>query len=337
MKQQQFLNLLKSLTLLTPDQVYILQSSLPEPDSLNIQPGGCQILEAVNDQFAQSPCCPRCRSDHVGGWGSQSGYPRYKCKCCKKTFNALTSTPLAHLRVREKADQYLDCMRGDTTLRVAAKQCDISLPTSFRLRHRIMRIIETDQAELLSGISEIDETFLLESHKGERGLGETARKRGKRKTRTKTKASRPDKAQTRPRSIPIMVACDRQNHITDAVLDHVSADELEAHLTGRIEPGSILCADAHLSHECIARRLNLNLKELVISQGFYVIEDNYHIQHVNAYHSDFKMWINGFFKGVSTKYLARYLGWKRFLKTEIFSEDGLLERISSHWVKPLLS
>ena len=133
-----------------------------------------------------------------------------------------------------------------------------------------------------------------------------------------------------------MVACDRQNHVTDAVLEHVSADELEAQLNGRIQPGSVLCADAHLSHESIAKRLNLDLKELVTTAGIHVREKIYHIQHVNAYHSDLKSWIDDFFKGVATKNLSKYLGWKRFIKTEKFSENNFLERVVSHWVKPLL-
>ena len=97
----------------------------------------------------------------------QSGYQRYRCNDCKKTFNAVTCTSLAHLRVKDKLDPYLECMRGDTTLKVAAEQCAISLSTSFMLRHRIMTVIHDDKAELLSGITELDETFFLENNKGQ--------------------------------------------------------------------------------------------------------------------------------------------------------------------------
>ena len=134
-----------------------------------------------------------------------------------------------------------------------------------------------------------------------------------------------------------MVACDRENHVTDAVLEHISTDELEAHLKCRIQPGSILCADAWRSHASLAKRLNLELKELVTTAGTYVIEGIYHIQHINAYHSDLKAWINNFFKGVATKNLPKYLGWKRYLKTEAFSEDSFLERIAGHWAYQLLN
>lgn len=336
MQQQQFLEILRSVNSLTSDQILILRNSLPEPDTLDMTPGSSQVIEAAAANFHASPYCPRCHSENVGGWGCQSGYPRYKCHDCKRTFNAMTETPLARLHLRDKFDEYIDCMRGHTTLREAAEQCDISLPTSFAFRHRFMAVIQDDKAELLTDITEIDETFFLENHKGERGLGTAARKRGKRPLRGKKKAHS-EEARKSVKKIPVMVACDRQNHVTDAVLEHVSTDELEAQLNGKIQPQSVLCADAHLSHESIARRLNLNLKELVTTAGIHVLEKIYHIQHVNAYHCDLKSWIDDFFRGVATKNLSKYLGWKRFIKTERFSEENFLERVVSHWIKPLLN
>lgn len=280
---------------------------------------------------------PTVISDNVGGWGTQSGRQRHKCRECKRTFNSMTNTPLAKLYVRDKLDAYVDCMKGHTNLREAAEQCDISLPASFQLRHRLMDVIHSDKAELLSSSSEMDETLIRENHKGERHLGEAARKRGKRPLRGKKKKQVDKKNQKPVKKIPVMVACDRENHVTDAVLQHISSEELESELKGRILPDSVLCADAHLSHESIARSLGLQLKELVTTAGIHVLEKIYYIQHVNAYHSDLKAWINGFFKGVATKNLPKYLGWKRYLKTERFSEDGFLERLGSHWVKPLLN
>jgi hypothetical protein len=246
----------------------------------------------------------------------------------------MSTTPLAHFRIREKLDAYLACMDGGTTLRPAAAECGVSLKTSFYLRHRLMDVIAADTTGQLSGISEMDETFFRESRKGQRGLGDEARKRGGR-TRRKKKTAEKTKEKT-IRKVPVMVACDRQDHVTDAVLEHVSNDELFKQLAGRILPGSTLCTDAHMSHEKLAGQLNVTLKELVTTAGVYVREKVYHIQTVNAYHSELKRWINGFFKGVATKYLHRYLGWKRFLKTHIFSEESLLDQEASHWLNPHL-
>ena len=138
----------------------------------------------------------------------------------------MTCTPLAHLRMKDKLDQYLECMRGDTTLRVAAERCEVSLPTSFSLRHRIIQIIQDDKAELFHGITELDETLFLENHKGQRGLGERARKRGKRKACGKK--SKKDPSTQEVKKIPVMVACDRQNHVKDTVLKHIVSSQNSA-------------------------------------------------------------------------------------------------------------
>ena len=267
MDKNDFFKLLQSLHSLTSEQIVVLSKALPELDTLDIKPSASQIVLAIAESFDKSPVCPHCCSNDIAHWGRQSGYPRYRCKSCAKTFNAMTKTPLARLRIKDKMDEYIDCMRGDTTLRTAAKKCGISLSSSFRMRHRLMAVIEPDKADLLVGISEIDETFFRESFKDQRSLERPARKRGGRKH-----CGHGKKEQEAVKQIPVMVACDRENHVTDAVLEHISTDELEAHLKCRIQPGSILCADAWRSHASLAKRLNLELKELVTTAGTYVNE-----------------------------------------------------------------
>lgn len=39
------------------------------------------------------------------------------------------------------------------------------------------------------------------------------------------------------------------------------------------------------------------------------------MHHVNAHHSTLKGWINNWFKGVASKYLNRYVVWRRVLST----------------------
>ncbi|WP_281647372.1 hypothetical protein [Parendozoicomonas sp. Alg238-R29] len=52
-----------------------------------------------------------------------------------------------------------------------------TLPTirTELLCHRVMALLENDQAELLQGIVELDEAFFRESHKGLRHLKQPAR------------------------------------------------------------------------------------------------------------------------------------------------------------------
>src|ERR1700710_1101354 len=46
--------------------------------------------------------CPHCDNRNVVRWGQASDLPRYRCKACLRTFNALTKTPLAKLRMKDK-------------------------------------------------------------------------------------------------------------------------------------------------------------------------------------------------------------------------------------------
>jgi len=89
---------------------------------------------------------------------------------CLKTFNTLTGTPLAKLHHRDKWFAYLGCMLDSLTLRITAKRLGIDLKTAFRWRHRFLASAAKTNANALSGIIEVDETWFLESCKGKRRL-----------------------------------------------------------------------------------------------------------------------------------------------------------------------
>ena len=127
-----------------------------------------------------------------------------------------------------------------------------------------------------------------------------------------------------------MVARDRTCHTVDGVLNRESANELCRHLNGRINIETVVCADASLAHEKLARKLGFIFKELVTSAGQRVIDGVFHLQHVNAYHSNLKKWIFGLFHGIATKYMSRYLGWRRALtEDKELTLDRLANKIRS--------
>ncbi|MFK0572058.1 IS1595 family transposase [Endozoicomonas sp.] len=142
---------------------------------------------------------------------------------------------------------------------------------------------------------------------------------------------------TKAGKVPVMVARDRQCHTVDGILKDESADELCRHLNGRISIEATVCADALLAHEKLAKKLGFEFKELVTSKGQRVLEGIYHIQNVNAYHSGLKRWISGVFHGVATRYLPHYLAWRRDISGAVeFNVDQFVRRISEHWSFQLL-
>ena len=105
---------------------------------------------------------------------------------------------------------------------------------------------------------------------------------------------------------------------------------IEACIQGRIPPGTPVCADALSQHDVVAKHLGLALKYIVTTIGQTVREGVFHLQHANAYHSGLKAWINGVFKGVATKYLYRYLGWRRALSNCELTQTRLIEKLVGH-------
>jgi transposase-like protein len=65
--------------------------------------------------------CPHYASPSIGHWGNRDGLPRYRCKACRKTFNALTATPLARLRHKTLWPKYAETMIDSVSVRKAAR------------------------------------------------------------------------------------------------------------------------------------------------------------------------------------------------------------------------
>jgi transposase-like protein len=112
--------------------------------------------------------CPHCASRVLQRWGYASRLPRYRCVACRRSFNALTGTPLARLRKKEQWPAQTQALITGESLVKAAKRCDVAVTTAFRWRHRFLSAPALDKPSRLNGIVEADETFILESFKGRR-------------------------------------------------------------------------------------------------------------------------------------------------------------------------
>ena len=103
------------------------------------------------------------------------------------------------------------------TVKASAARCDVAVSTAFRWRHRFLAAARSD-SEVLKGIVEADETYVLESRKGARGLERKARRRG-------------GKAKKRGLSreqVPVLMAADRSGTTVSAVLPRVDAADFRS-------------------------------------------------------------------------------------------------------------
>lgn len=307
MKTKDFSALLMQVGSLSAKQKAQLTEAIaaPEADQLPAQ--------LINEEFSAKPACPSCSSESVHKWGVVSGLQRYRCKECKRTFNALTGTSMAHLRKKELWGEYSRALSESLSLTKAAERCGIDRTTAFRWRHRFLPQ-SGEQALKCSGITEIDETYFRESFKGRKVLHRKARKRGELHVRGLS-----------AEQIPVVVARDRSGHTCDAVLRTRSAREVGLRIGSNIDANSLLCIEKSRIIMKFAKDAGLAF-ELIGTKQRKGREKVFHVQNVNAYHSRLKNWMVRF-NGVATERLTNYLAWRRLQEATLSSPKEWLQAI----------
>jgi transposase-like protein len=300
MRSRAFDTLLRQLETMTARQRGLLCVKLSRLIS------GEHAAGVIDRAMAPRLACPSCAKTDLYRHGKVDAMQRYRCRHCGRTFNALTGTPLAHLRMKSRWLTFLDCMLdpGATVRRTAAK-IGVHKNTSFRWRHRFLHLAKHDRPRTLQGIAEADETFLLESQKGARQLDRPPRQRG----------GKAAKRGISGEQVCIVVARDRAAQTVDFVAGRgaLSKAHLRARLLPVIDRDILLVTDANAAYRAFAHDYGIAHQAVNVSQKRRV-DGAVHIQNVNAYHSRFKTWLRHF-NGVATSYLANYLGWRWAIDT----------------------
>jgi transposase-like protein len=279
-------------------------------DALHPAAGLEQVVALISKARAPGRCCPRCGNERCYRHGFANDLQRYRCCACGRTFNDLTGTPLARLRLKAKWLAYSQVLLDSLPVRKAADRVGVHRNTAFRWRHRFLHWVKLDRPRALNGIVEADETFLLESQKGSRTLDRPPRHRG---------------GHAAKRGISseldcILIARDREGRTVDAVTGRgaLTAAQLERDLLPRLDRQSLLISDGHPAYRAFARKhriaheaVNVRAAVRVRRLGSLAI----HVQNVNAYHQRFKAWLQRF-HGVASRYLPNYLGWRWALDGE---------------------
>ena len=175
---------------------------------------------------------------------------------------------MAHLRKREQWLRYGQALVDGLSLRQAAARCGVDKNTALRWRQRFLATAALHRAEREGGIVEADETFFLESFKGQRHLHRPARKRG-------------GIGQPWER-ITVLVVRDRSGQTADFQLERADTQHIAAVLRPLVEPDAILCTDGAAVYKAVSRTLGLTQRPINVQQGIRVREGSFHIQNVNA-------------------------------------------------------
>jgi len=295
---------------LTFDEVFAMLSAvqLSASDLIRLREWIASIAHpaeciALIEQAARGRPCPRCGCGRVHRCGQASGLQRFRCLGCGRSYNALTGTPLARLRKKERWLPFLQCVLESRTVRDAARVVGVHRTTSFRWRHRFVPGAMRDRPAMLSAIVEADETYRLESQKGSRNLTRRPRKRG---------------GVARRRGVNrehdcLLVARDRGGQTLDFHTGRgpVTAAQLHKCLKPVLPADVLLISDGAVAYHRFAAQAAITHEAVNLQAGIRA-RGAIHIQNVNSWHSRFKSWLVRF-RGVASRYLINYSGWQRLL------------------------
>ena len=233
--------------------------------------------------------------------GKARGLRRYQCKICRRTFNAATGTPLSGLHYKDRWLAFGGCLAAGETVRASADHCNLAVNTAFRWRHRFLEAAKK-APQKLKGIVEVDETYVLESHKGQRTLDRKPRKRG----------GKAGKRGLSCEQVPVLVAADRNGTTFSTVLPVVNADTLKQAISPVVDRDIVLVSDGHRGYPPCATAMGVRHEALNLSAGERA-RGAFHIQTVNSRHSQLKDFLRRY-RGIATKYLDNYLQWFHLIK-----------------------
>ncbi|HOS20673.1 MAG TPA: IS1595 family transposase, partial [Bacteroidales bacterium] len=242
----------------------------------------------------------------------------YKCKNCKYQFRETAKSLVYYSHKYYLLVDYIKCMLEGKSLRACASEVGISLPTSFRWRHKILAAIQGLEGGInFSGITETDELLLQYSEKGRR---------------YKTLEEKEQAMKTVHPNVAVLVMTDREGNLLfkHTGENKVQNSQIKEELKRRVSENNLICFKPNdefkqavmesPSKKVIVRRKTIGLAIYSVNVAEKKI-------------TNFLVWMMRF-RGVATKYLQNYLMWfvvmNKYLKDKVESDIGRLLNLSSH-------
>ncbi len=262
--------------------------------------------------------CPRCRCEYVTKAGVHNGRQVYKCKNCKYQFRETAKSLVYYSHKYYLLVDYIKCMLEGKSLRACAREVGISLPTSFRWRHKILSAIQGLEGGInFSGITEADELLLQYSEKGRR---------------YKTLEEKEQAMKTVHPNVAVLVMTDREGNLLckHTGENKVQNSQIKEELKRRVSENNLICFKPN--DEFKQAVMESPSKKVIVrrkTKGLAIYSVNVAEKKI----TNFLVWMMRF-RGVATKYLQNYLMWfvvmNKYLKDKVESDIGRLLNLSSH-------
>lgn len=278
-------------------------------DALNIVKKKKNTNSKFVNKEKEKYVCPHCQSSNIIKNGhDKNKVQTYKCKNCKKKFNACSGTLVAHVKLTyEQLIIFFECMNDKLSIRKTAAKMKVNQNTAFLLRHKVLDCISERRKNIkLKGVVEVDETYESINLKGT--------KKDKMPRFSKPRSSKGgSKRGISNHQVCIASAIDEFDNCFLEIVGTgpITSVEVEKAFTGKIDEVTIFITDCKSSYEKFLKGNNIQLEQ--VKSGTYVNSNGYNLANINSFHSEWSTFLSHF-KGVSTKHLQHYLDWFCFQK-----------------------
>jgi transposase-like protein len=249
--------------------------------------------------------CGHCDSKDYVKNGRRNDLQRYKCKCCGRTFNQLTGTPLARLRMKGRWLNFSECLNKGYSVRYAASQVGVDKNTSFAWRHKFLKNSNKIFAKKLKGAVEIKETSFKYSEKGAKVIRHPERF---------------------GEDVFVLAMINRSRLSSTPLIEYFDQEHIQMNNQSKFCEDVICFSDT--KKQTMEFIKNNKLKHLLVNNQS---KTNYkHLNNVLLYIENLHYWMKRF-RGVATKYLHNYLSWYRELDeyNQMVPKEDLLKRAKS--------
>ena len=250
--------------------------------------------------------CPHCKSTHIIKHSKYKDSQRFKCKNCNRTFSPTTGTFLHSIKKPELFAQYSKIIKeeGIHTIAHMSKRLNISIPTAFEWRHKLLCSIPKKK-DKFDGETQVDDLWFLYSQKGRKGLDFSKQRGG-----TKRKGDNDFQ-------VKLIAASDKkQVDMKVAKIGRISKADIVQAIGEKFKKNGKLVTDKHHSFIAFAKEAKLEHVNFISSE--HESEKGENVQYINNLASRLKALINYKMRGVSTKYLQLYASFFSYTEKNTF-------------------
>ena len=279
-------------------------------------------------------CCNKCGCILHKNGKTNSGVQKYICSGCKLTLSETTNTIVCHSKLSfEIWSNVIDNLLNGFSLRRIAEENNISLLTSFRLRHKVLYALKSFINNIkLSGNIQSDEKYFSINLKG------TKPENMPRYSKKRTSTTSQYRGISHHKICVVSSIDDNDNLLLEIVgLGRCTTDMLKNSLGIKLDNAKSISVDSASAYQefCSKYKLVLN----AIPSGFHS-NGIFNISEINGIHSQLETWLSKF-RGISTRHLQEYLDWfvyiftmkKRFLLNKIKTESYSKILINNNYIK----